>query len=157
MNTSKILIAILTISLAGTAAYGQGTPAELHGPVRPPERIDLSLINHPVWVVRDSRDLNSPLDFNKKLAEKLKTLLPQGGDPYVASRGFEKLKEFVTTVRAANNLNLPFWELKSKMANGSSKELRKAIHALKPDADPKAEEKKANEQAKQDIKDSKRS
>jgi hypothetical protein len=41
------------------------------------------------------------------------------------------------------------------MANGSSKELQKAIHELKPNIDPKAEIKKANEQAKQDIKESK--
>jgi hypothetical protein len=41
------------------------------------------------------------------------------------------------------------------MADGSTKELQKAIHELKPDADAKAEAKKASEQAKQDIKESK--
>jgi hypothetical protein len=41
------------------------------------------------------------------------------------------------------------------MADGSSKELQKAIHTLKPDVDPKVEAKKATEQAKEDIKESK--
>jgi hypothetical protein len=43
------------------------------------------------------------------------------------------------------------------MADGSSKELQKAIHQLKPDVDAKSEVKKAHEQAKQDIKESKAS
>jgi hypothetical protein len=54
-------------------------------------------------------------------------------------------------------LNIPFTDLKHKMGDGSAKELQKAIHELKPDADPKAEIKKASEQAKQDIKESKQS
>jgi hypothetical protein len=102
------------------------------------------------------RNPNSELTVNQKLADKLKTLLPEGTNPHAASRGFGELKEFVATVRAANNLNVPFAQLKSRMANGSPKELQKAIHELKPDADPKAESKKATEQAKQDIKESKK-
>ena len=76
-------------------------------------------------------------------------------DPHAASKGFESLKDFVITVHASNNLSIPFPELKHKMADGSSKALQKAIHELKPDADVKAETKKADEQAKQDIRDSK--
>jgi len=97
------------------------------------------------------------LSINDKLAAKLKPLLPEGLEARVASSGFDELKDFVATVRAANNLGLPFNELKHKMADGSSKELQKAIHALKPDVDPKAETKKAGEQAKEDIKESKQS
>ena len=97
------------------------------------------------------------ISINDKLAGKLKTLLPEGTDPRVAAQGFNDLKDFVAAVRASNNLKLVFGEVKHKMADGSSQELQKAIHALKPDADPKAEVKKANEQAKQDIKESKQS
>ena len=100
---------------------------------------------------------NAELNINEKLATKLKTLLPQDTSPGTASKGFGELKEFVATVRAANNLGVAFSELKGKMADGSSKELQKAIHQLKPDVDAKAEVKKANEQAKQDIKESKAS
>jgi hypothetical protein len=97
------------------------------------------------------------LSINDKLVGKLKLLLPEGTDPRVAANGFQDLKDFVATVRAANNLKVPFNELKHKMGDGSSKELQKAIHALKPDVDPKVELKKASEQAKQDIKESKQS
>ncbi len=97
------------------------------------------------------------IQFNEALATKLKTMLPEGVDPHKASKGFESLKDFVGAVRVANNLNVSFVELKRNMADGSNKELQKAIHALKPDADPKAEIKKAGEQAKQDIKESKQS
>jgi hypothetical protein len=100
---------------------------------------------------------NAELNINEKLANKLKPLLPQDTTPGAASKGFGELKEFVATVRAASNLGIPFVELKHKMADGSSDELRKAIHQLKPDVDAKAAVKKANEQAKQDIKESKAS
>ncbi len=100
---------------------------------------------------------DTQLQFNDKLATKLKTMLPEGVDPHKASKGFEDLKDFVAAVRVANNLNVSFVDLKRNMADGSNKELQKAIHALKPDADPKAELKKAGEQAKQDIKESKQS
>jgi hypothetical protein len=100
---------------------------------------------------------NQPAEvsFNKKLAEKLTTLLPLNFDPHVAAKGFVDLKDFVATVRAANNLSIPFGDLKHNMKDGSSGELREAIHKLKPEVDAKAEVKKAQEQARQDIKESK--
>jgi hypothetical protein len=160
MNTCKTLIAILAISLSGVAAFGQNnnrTPADTYGPVRPTSgSINPRIPASGAW--NDSSiGPNAGLTFNAKLTDRLKTMLPQGANLHVESRGFIKLKDFVTTVRAANNLNVPFWDLKRKMANGSSKELQKAIHELKPDADPKAELKKADEQAKRDIKESKQS
>src|SRR5947208_3478869 len=48
------------------------------------------------------------LSINDKLAGTLKPLLPEGIDPRVASNGFQDLKDFVATVRAANNLKVPF-------------------------------------------------
>lgn len=100
-----------------------------------------------------SKDLE--LRINEKLTAKLKTLLPQGSDPQYLSKGFTELKDFVTAIRASNNLSVPFPELKHKMIDGSTKALQKAIQELKPDVDAKAETKKAGEQAKQDIKESK--
>lgn len=102
-----------------------------------------------------TRSSNTELKINEKLTAKLKTLLPQGSDPQYLSKGFTELKDFVTTVRASNNLGVPFPDLKHKMIDGSAKALEKAIHELKPDIDAKAETKKAGEQAKQDIKESK--
>jgi hypothetical protein len=160
MNTCKTLIAILAISLSGAAAFGQGnnrTPADTYGPVRPdPGSTNPRILPSPTWDDY-SRNPNAGLTFNAKLADKLKTLLPPGLNPHAASKGFSELREFVATVRVANNLNISFWDLKHKMTSGSFGALQKAIHELKPDVDPKAEVKKADEQAKQDIKESKRS
>ena len=102
-----------------------------------------------------TKSKDTELRINEKLTTKLKTLLPQGSDPQYLSKGFTELKDYVTTVRASNNLSIPFPELKHKMIDGSSKSLQKAIQELKPDIDAKAETRKADEQAKQDIKESK--
>jgi len=158
MRITKALILIFAVFLFGTtlqAQRGRGSGGGM-GTMSTPGigGIGIPASSSPETTTRTTY---SELQFNDKLADKLKTLLPQGVDPHQASKGFLELKEFVTTVRAANNLKVPFGELKHKMADGSSKELQKAIHELKPDADAKAEMKKAGEQAKQDIKESKQS
>jgi len=161
MNINKILIAVLAVSLAGIAAVGQigqrsGSRRDtVSGRTAP--GVGAVGNGSPNWNESNKRNPNAELAFNEKLADKLKTLLPEGTDPHSASKGFGELKEFVAAVRAANNLNVPFSDLKRKMAGGSAKDLQKAIHELKPDADPKAEIKKASEQAKQDIKEAKQS
>jgi len=149
MRTAKKLILVSTVLMvfaACAAAQGSPTMAATAG-MRSPNWNDY----------KPNLNANGELIFNDKLADKLKTLLPEGASPRGASKGFVELKEYVATVRAARNMGLPFGELRSKMADGSSKELQKAIHKLKPDADAKAEVKKAHEQAKQDIKEAKAS
>jgi hypothetical protein len=158
MNLSKILVTVLAISLAGISAVGQRNTSRrdtVSGRNNP--GIGAAGGGSPNWNEKTATNPNAELAFNEKLADKLKPLLPEGTDPYAASKGFGSLKEFVATVRAANNLNVSFTDLKRKMADGSLKELGKAIHQLKPDVDPKTEIKKATEQAKQDIKESKQS
>jgi hypothetical protein len=159
MNFNRLLVVVLTISLAGSAVGQRGSRRDTvigrGGPT-----IAGAGNGSPNWndtTTKTSKNPNAELGFNEKLADKLKTLLPEGVEPHAASKGFGDLKDFVSVVRAANNLNVPFNDLKYKMANGSSKELQKAIHELKPDVDAKAETKKASEQAKQDIKESMRS
>jgi hypothetical protein len=158
MNINKILIAVLAFSLSVISAFGQrgGSRGDTVSG-RNNSGIGSVGFGSPNWSEGTTRNPNAQLAFNEKLADKLKTLLPEGTDPHAASKGFGGLREFVAAVRAANNLNIPFTDLKHKMGDGSAKELQKAIHELKPDADQKAEFKKASEQAKQDIKESKRS
>jgi hypothetical protein len=152
MKITKTLALIVTIlTVLAVCASAQGPIGARSNP-----RIGSANMGS-TWHDKQPVNPNAELTFNEKLAEKLKTLLPEGTNPRGASKGFNELKEFVATVRAAKNLGVPFGELKSKMADGSSDELRKAIHTLKPDVDAKAEVKKANEQAKQDIKESKAS
>jgi hypothetical protein len=158
MRNVKRLIGVLTIAVISinVSAQGRGRSRDTVAGRAVPGTA-ASGMGSPSWNEGTPRNPNAELSFNEKLADKLKTMLPDGTDPHAASKGFADLKEFVATIRAANNLKLPFTDLKHKMSDGSSKELQKAIHELKPDADPKAEAKKASEQAKQDIKESKQS
>lgn len=96
------------------------------------------------------------LSSNTKLASSLQTrlgsLLPSGMTLTEAASGFRNLGQFIAAVHVSHNLDIPFSDLKSKMTSGDS--LGKAIHALKPDANAKAETKKANAETKDDLKQS---
>jgi len=158
MKTAKILIVTVTMLIGFAMSSSAQVRGSSGGAAQPLGTIGGVQVGTPNWDTgKKPVNPNAELSINEKLANKLKTLLPQDTTPGAASKGFGELKEFVATVRAANNLGIPFIELKHKMADGSSDELRKAIHQLKPDVDAKAEAKKANEQAKQDIKESKAS
>lgn len=52
-------------------------------------------------------------------------------------------------LHAAQNLNIPFPDLKSKLTGGQK--LGAAIHDLKPDANARREARKAEEQARSDV------
>ena len=98
------------------------------------------------------------LTQNKKLSDKLSTLLKQQNPPVTdlqaASQGFKMLGEFVAAVHISHNLGIPFDQLKTQAQTSGS--LSKAIHVLRPDADVKAEVKKAVEQAVDDMRESQR-
>ncbi|HXB22430.1 MAG TPA: hypothetical protein VNV88_13655 [Candidatus Solibacter sp.] len=95
------------------------------------------------------------LSDNTKLAGKLQSLLPAGTNLQQASQGFKNLGQFVAAVHVSHNLGIPFDQLKAKMTGPSAESLGKAIEQLKPAANAKAEAKKANKQADQDMDDSK--
>lgn len=105
------------------------------------------------------------LTRNKKLSDKLSALLGQQNAPVTdlqaASQGFKLLVVFVATVHISDNLAIPFDQLKNQVQidqlknhDETSGSLSKAIHVLRPDADAKAEVKKAAEQAVDDLEDS---
>jgi hypothetical protein len=94
------------------------------------------------------------LSRNSRLSTKLQSLLPPGTDLQHAESGFKNLGQFVASVHVSHNLGIPFDQLKAKMTGPPSESLGKAIHDLKPAADAKAESKKANQQAKDDMKES---
>ena len=86
---------------------------------------------------------------NTKLSAKLQTRLPTGTNLQDAAHGFKNLGQFVAATHAAHNLGVPFDQLKQQIVAGKS--LGKAIHELNPDVDAKAEARKAQKQAKRDI------
>jgi len=96
------------------------------------------------------------LTQNKKLSDKLSTILKQQNPPVTdlqaASQGFKNLGQFVAAVHISHNLGIPFNQLKTQAQTSGS--LGKAIHVLRPDADAKAEVMKAAEQAVDDMQES---
>lgn len=98
--------------------------------------------------------ISQKLASNKQLASKLQGLLPPGTDLNAAAAGFKNLGQFVAAVHVSHNLGIPFDQLKSKMIGPPSESLGKAISQLKPDTNAKAETKKAESEAKDDMKGS---
>lgn len=96
------------------------------------------------------KTLGEELARNPKLMAKLQPLLPQGMDILAAAKGFKKLDDFAAALHVARNIGIPFDQIKARMIAGDK--LVKVIRALDPTADAKAEAKKAENQAKEDLK-----
>jgi hypothetical protein len=80
---------------------------------------------------------------------RLAALVPAGLTPEDACRGFKDLSECSAALHVAQNLNVPFADLKDRVTSGQS--LGTAIHSLKPKADSKREAQRAEEQAREDL------
>ena len=93
------------------------------------------------------------LSHNTAIAGKIKTLT--GEDAATACNGFKNLGQCVAAAHVAKNLDIPggFDALKAKMTGTGAVSLGKAIQALAPIANAKAEAKKANKQADDDMKE----
>ncbi|HYL01817.1 MAG TPA: hypothetical protein VEU54_00215 [Steroidobacteraceae bacterium] len=80
---------------------------------------------------------------------RLAALVPPGMSTQEACNGFKDIRECSAALHAAQNLNIPFADLKGKVAAGES--LSAAIHSLKPEADARTEVRKAEKQASEDL------
>jgi hypothetical protein len=80
---------------------------------------------------------------------RLAALVPAGLTPEDACRGFKDLSECSAALHVAQNLNIPFADLKDRVTSGQS--LGTAIHSLKPKADSRREAQRAEEQAREDL------
>jgi hypothetical protein len=93
---------------------------------------------------------------NKKLSDKLSSLLrhqnPPVTDLQAASREFKILSQFVAAVHISHNLSISFDQLKTQARTSGN--YINAIHVLRPDADAKAEVKKAAGQYIDDMRES---
>jgi hypothetical protein len=92
------------------------------------------------------------LSHNTAIADKISALT--GEDAQTACSGFKNLGQCVAAAHVAKNLSIPggFDALKAKTTGPDSVSLGKAIQQLDPNADAKAETKKANKQTKSDLK-----
>ncbi len=114
-----------------------------------------------------STDPGGVLEHNTNLATKLETLTGTKNltDLEADAKAFKNFGQFVAAAHVSKNLNLPggfaalMCNMTTKTAVGATStctnttkmSLGKAIQTLDPQADAKAESKKATEQAKQDI------
>jgi len=91
------------------------------------------------------------LSHNAAIAGKIKTLT--GEDAQTACGGFKNIGQCVAAAHVAKSLDIPggFDALKAKITGSDSVSLGKAIKGLAPNADAKAEAKKANKQASDDL------
>jgi hypothetical protein len=140
-----------------TTMPGRSAPSDLPAKSHPPENPttpETAKTSGPE--MGKGTHTNSPhtpseeLTKNTQLSSKLQGLLPAGTNLQDAAGGFKNTGQFVAAVHVSHNLDIPFDQLKTKVAGGES--LGKAIHELKPNADAKAEVRKAEKQAKEDQK-----
>lgn len=96
---------------------------------------------------------SAALSHNAAIAGKIRTLT--GEDATTACDGFKNLGQCVAAAHVAQNLSIPggFAALKAKVTGSGSVSLGQAISNLAPKANSKAEVKKANKQASQDMKE----
>jgi hypothetical protein len=80
---------------------------------------------------------------------RLAAITPPGMSPEEACTGFKSLTECAAALHAAQNLAVPFADLKSKLSGG--RKLGAAIHELKPEANAREEARRAEDQAHSDV------
>jgi len=146
------LIAALTFLAAANAA------AQSYNPIR--------------WIKKGptaSEQLATNGDQSKKLASQLQAILPAKTKLEDACTAFRQLNDCVASLHVSHNLKIKFnclkWDVtgvqpaKGNVSSCTAPEggkalgLSKAIQALKPQADAKAEAKNAERRAQEDIKD----
>jgi hypothetical protein len=158
-----LAVLLLTSELA-TAQHGHGQSGNVAGPPPMSERGQMPdrsgkparESNEPGSINRDQQmqskmDVSERLARNTHLATRLQGMFPAGTDLKLASSGFKNLGQFVAAAEVSKNLGIPFDQLKLKMTGDSPLSLGKAIHELRPEVDAKSEAKKAEQQAKEEI------
>ena len=156
MNNSQSWVMCLVLGLAvplyaqhGAAGGGHmGGPGHMHGAASHHGDMHGSSKAN-----TSNHSVSERLSDNKKLAAKLQSLLPKGTDLQTAAGGFKNLGQFVAAVHVSHNLGIPFAQLKAKMLGPPAESLGKAIQQLKPAAQAKVEGKKAEKQAKDDLRE----
>lgn len=93
------------------------------------------------------------LSHNTHLASKLDKMLPNGMTAQQACSGFKNLGQCVAAIHVSHNLGIPFDQLKGRMTGSGSESLGKSIHDLKPGADAKAEAKRGEKEAEDDLRE----
>ena len=156
----RLILAMLTVAALAFAvpAFAQrshpgGGPPAGHGP---DSSSGMSNSHDAGSTARSDMSHGTPSDVlshNTAIAGKIRTLT--GEDAQTACGGFKNIGQCVAAAHVAKNLSIPggFDALKAKVTGTGAVSLGKAIKGFAPDADAKAETKKANKQADDDLKE----
>src|SRR6266851_3499538 len=157
MKKTLMVVAMtaMSVSLCAGRAAAQGPAGAGAGAASASENTKTSHTLNPIkWVKKDPKPASDQLQANTDLK--------------VACDTFKALDECVAALHVSHNLGVDFNCLKSDLtgvqtsadmsscqgnAGDKAMSLVKAIRALKPDANAKAEAKNAERQAKQDLKE----
>lgn len=81
---------------------------------------------------------------------RLAGMMPAGMTQDAVCAGFKSLGDCSAALHISRNLNIPFADLRDRVASGQS--LAVAVHALQPSADTDKEVHRAEAQAREDLK-----
>jgi len=140
-----VLVALAAVMVfAQTPTRGAPTPSQ---PASNSDRPDAGPTNE-----LQMKSIEQVLHDDARLSGKLQEMLPADMSPQQACAGFKTLEQCVTAIHLAQNLKLPFADLKAKTTGKGSVGLQKAIEQMVANANAKDELKKAKKQAADDMK-----
>jgi hypothetical protein len=152
LATAAMTLALAVPSFAQRSHAGGGPPAG-HGSGSDPGTSASHGNSAATHEDLSHRSPSEVLSHNTAIAGKIKALT--GQDAATACDGFKNLGQCVAAAHVAKNLDIPggFDALKAKVIGKGSVSLGKSVQELKPDADSKAEVKKANKQSDEDLRE----
>src|SRR2546430_1226500 len=131
----------------GGATVGAGTHADVHTNTEAHGRSD----NHAGADAHNGAGIVTKIDANPQLASRIQAMIPSGMSMSQAAAGFKNEGQFIAALHVAQNLGIPFSEMKAKMTGSEHMSLGEAIKSSKPamsNEQAKDEAKKAERQAK---------
>src|SRR5215813_5720531 len=140
-----VITVAATLGLA-TLAYAQTSPAPGqadYSHTQPPASSEQSM---PPEGSSRSSSQDVPPAQGVTQNSRLAALVPSDMSATEACEGFKSMTECAAALHAAQNVGIPFKDLKTKMTGGEK--LGAAIHDLKPGADVQSEVSRAQQQAK---------
>ncbi len=134
----------------GADAHAAERKARFEGKVDLEEAKEDSSDNRSTGPLKDSAFVKR-IESNSQLASRLQPLLPAGTSLASAARGFHSEKQFIAALHAAQNLGIPFAQLKAEMTGRDHDPLAVALFEQNSSIDALAEAKRAQGQAKADL------
>src|SRR5947207_1107421 len=112
----------------GGATVGAGTHADVHTNTETHGRSD----NHANANAHEGAGIATKIDANPQLASRIQAMLPSGMSMSQAAAGFRNEGQFIAALHVAQNLGIPFSDLKTKMTGSEHMSLGEAIKSSKP-------------------------